>query len=324
MTTVFDQRKPSYESEPLCSRSLYHVEIQKLREMGYQVTASDDESESICVTREGKAVVLGVGQSLQDLVSGRTDFQRLWADHRLNSCAIAAFRDTADGDYITARLAFREECYEQFLWSAEQAIEKYLKCILVLRRIPRPKRDIGHDLLRAIELIGEQVLQLTKPTEELIKHLQRTAIGARYFEVATVAQGDELVVVDRAVWELRRFCTPTNEFSTVALTAGQLPPRIRLCGGRLEKVIDTPKCPGREALLWQNAFFGRRSRRRVRPPRWGLSCKNAPLYVMPDVASEFAKYARIPHDAVTAYEELAKARKAQAVASPSIRKGAPD
>ena len=294
--------------------------IQLLREKGYEVLVPDDKPDSLRVTRDGLQVVLGSGKGLEDLVADRTNIRQLFAEHRLNSCALMTFRDTADGDYISARLAFRAACYEQFLWSAQQAIEKYLKCILVLRRIPRPepnkhghRPDMHHRLQKGIDMIGAQALQFTKPTCGFIKYLDATALGARYFEISLVATGDELVSLDRAVWELRRYCTPSEDHSCVHLRDGESPPKIRL-NGRLERVIDEPRSPGREALLWQNAFFGSRNRRRVEKPRWGFSIKNAPLFVLPDVASEFAKYAQLPKEAVRAYEELAKSRSEQSEA----------
>src|SRR5688572_4958760 len=58
----------------------------------------------------------------------------------LNNFAVRSFRDVADGDYIAARLSFRSQLIPQFLWQSLQAIEKYLKCILVLNRIKAPSR----------------------------------------------------------------------------------------------------------------------------------------------------------------------------------------
>jgi integrase len=56
-------------------------------------------------------------------------------DAHLNNFAMQCFRDIADGDYIAARMAFRADLIPQALWASEQAIEKYLKAILLLRRV---------------------------------------------------------------------------------------------------------------------------------------------------------------------------------------------
>ena len=53
---------------------------------------------------------------------------------KINHFAIRCFRDTGDADYLAARMAMRARLAIPFLWSAEQAIEKYLKCILLLNR----------------------------------------------------------------------------------------------------------------------------------------------------------------------------------------------
>ncbi|ASK93081.1 hypothetical protein XcvCFBP7111P_17620 [Xanthomonas citri pv. vignicola] len=53
---------------------------------------------------------------------------------KVNQFAIRCLRDTGDGDYIAARLSMRAYLYTQYLWAAEQAVEKYLKCILMQSR----------------------------------------------------------------------------------------------------------------------------------------------------------------------------------------------
>lgn len=62
----------------------------------------------------------------------------------VNGFGTQSFRDQADRDYIAARLACRHELFPQFLWSSHQAIEKYLKAILLYNRIKA--NQVGHDL----------------------------------------------------------------------------------------------------------------------------------------------------------------------------------
>lgn len=50
---------------------------------------------------------------------------------QLARCA-TAFRREADYDYISARANFRMAFPQQFLWAGSQAVEKYLKGILLL------------------------------------------------------------------------------------------------------------------------------------------------------------------------------------------------
>lgn len=72
---------------------------------------------------------------------------------KINFAIIRCLRDTGDGDYIAARLAARHRLVPQFLWSAEPALEKYLKGILTLHRVSAP--SIGHDISKALRLIKE-------------------------------------------------------------------------------------------------------------------------------------------------------------------------
>lgn len=74
----------------------------------------------------------------------------------INDFAVRSFRDTADGDYIVARMAHRAGLVPQFLWSSLQAIEKYLKGILLLNRVPSVKATHGvADLLEKVEAISK-------------------------------------------------------------------------------------------------------------------------------------------------------------------------
>lgn len=118
----------------------------------------------------------------------------------VNNCAVRSFRDVGDGDYIAARMACRSALVTQFLWSSQQAVEKYLKCILLLNRIPA--KDVRHDLGKAltkIERSGKVTLDLTDGTKKFIEMLNEYG-QYRYLEVSNVAFGADLVTLDRAVW----------------------------------------------------------------------------------------------------------------------------
>ena len=73
----------------------------------------------------------------------------------LNTLATDVFRKQADYDYIAARANYRMCLRQQFLWSAHQAVEKYLKAILLFNgksaRFYTPtgstkKNEFGHKL----------------------------------------------------------------------------------------------------------------------------------------------------------------------------------
>jgi hypothetical protein len=222
----------------------------------------------------------------------------------LNDFAIRCFRDTADGDYIAARLSYQAGLTAQYLWSSQQAIEKYLKCILLLSRIKAA--DVKHNLDAALNRVEANgiALNLTPASKEFISHVDSCA-QCRYLEISWFSFGREIVALDRAVWELRRFCTLDEEPRRVWLRDGSPAPKIRIAGGQLEKILDNPQHPARAPLLWQNGFFGRRTRRRVRT--WsGFSFANSPLFLNPHFVDEVAKYVYLPSSLKNAYREAAR------------------
>ncbi len=228
----------------------------------------------------------------------------------VNDFAERSFRDIGDGDYIAARMACRAELVVQFLWAGQQTIEKYLKCILVLNRISA--RKLGHDLRKAFERIetsGKLELDLTDGSKEFIRKLDEYG-SYRYFEVSNFASGRELIHLDRAVWEVRRYCTFDEKLHRIKLQDGYAVPRVRIPGGYLEKIIDGPKTPARQALLWQNGFFGNRAKKRASINVW-MQAHNAPLILNPHILDEVLKYVYLPEDIVKAYRELAKKKNRQ-------------
>jgi hypothetical protein len=226
-------------------------------------------------------------------------------DVLLNDFAIRCFRDIGDGDYVSARMTYRAALTMQYLWASQQAIEKYLKCILLLNRIPAA--DVGHDLEAALTRVastGRIALNLTTPTKEFIDYID--AYGRfRYLETSPYSFGSDIIKLDRTVWELRRFCTLEEGPRQILLRDGFPAPKIRLAGGHLESIADEPKHPAREPLLWQNAFFGRRTRRMVRV-RSGFSFINSPLFLNPHILEEVAKYVYVSNGMKKAYREAAK------------------
>jgi hypothetical protein len=214
-------------------------------------------------------------------------------DLLVDDFAVRSFRDEGDADYIAARMACRARLVTPSLWASQQTIEKYLKCILLLNRIPA--RHVKHDLAAALaemQSAGKLLLDLPAVAREFIQYID--AFGRfRYLETSNVAFGRNLVLLDRTAWELRRHCTRSEELLKLAIRLNETPPRARISGGYLERVIDAPANPARGPLLWRNAFWGARSRRRVKVEKW-LTATNAPLYLHPEVLDEVLKYVCLP------------------------------
>jgi HEPN domain-containing protein len=149
-------------------------------------------------------------------------------DDALNDFAIRCFRDEGDADYISARMAFRAALDGPALWASQQTLEKYLKCIILLNRIPAD--HVRHDLDKALKAINSHAifpLELTPATTRFIEHID--ALGKfRYLEVSRVAFGRDIVRLDRAAWELRRYCTLDESPRLIRLLKGVMPPKIRI------------------------------------------------------------------------------------------------
>lgn len=229
-------------------------------------------------------------------------------DLLIDNFATRSFRDTGDGDYIAARLAYRSQLIPQFLWSSLQAIEKYLKCVLVLNRICAPK---GHNLAEILEVFEKNKkfeLRLTEATRKFLSYLD-TYGQYRYYETPYFTKGFELISLDRAVWEVRRYARVMNYNLKNAegndnnmlqheITANEsaeiLPPhRFVIIGGRLESIMAKRDHPSREPLLWQNAFFGHRARKSVTLPSQ-MEAGNSPLTLHPEILDEILKYVWLP------------------------------
>jgi HEPN domain-containing protein len=228
-------------------------------------------------------------------------------DVLINDFAIRCFRDVADQDYIAARLSFRSGLYPQFYWQSLQALEKYFKAIFLFNRIKAT--DIGHDLHKAIEYIDDLPfsIEMCERTEEFIKIVSNYGEN-RYFVTSYEVEGPKLSELDQAVWEIRRYCKLLDyeekqlNGETINMLSYELDKikesrkylsKFRSFNGLLEKIIENRDHCSRNALTWQNLFFGKTLRKNVRTPT-GFMTVNSPLYLNPEILDELIKYIFIP------------------------------
>lgn len=234
---------------------------------------------------------------------------------RLNDFATRSFRDTADMDYISARMSYRVGLIEQFHWQALQALEKYFKAIFLYNRIEAKK--IGHNLSKAVaktHLLPFN-LELTAPALDFIDHLDKFA-RFRYLESSYYIYGPKLLELDRTVWEIRRYCQVINydlklggntvknmlAFELDAIEKSKNIPfhKFKIIGGALEKIIDKKNHSARKPLIWQNAFFGIKQRKTVSMPN-SLQGKNSPLSLYPEMLNDLLKYVYLPKIVIDEY-----------------------
>ena len=108
--------------------------------------------------------------------------------------AVQCFRDTADQDYIHARLAYQNKLTPQFLWSSLHCLEKYSKCILVANGFST--KDFGHVINPAINWFEEKTglnLNLSADVRKFNEGLELARY--RYMSVSNVSKGSDIVLL---------------------------------------------------------------------------------------------------------------------------------
>lgn len=235
---------------------------------------------------------------------------------KVNSFALRAFRDTADRDYIHARMAYRADLFPQFHWSALHALEKYAKCVAILLRVPKPKRPIKHEVERSLDLISEKLdITLSEQTKKFIKRLEEFGARFRYLEVSWFINECELAILDRAVWELRRFCNAElyeysgDQFVSISqekhdqVKAIDKPNKINtfIPGGFLEKTLEKRSSRARPDLVWCNMYYTASKRKKVYI-RSSVMAENSPFFLHPEIIDEVSKYTFVPKEISDAYK----------------------
>ncbi|MER9758522.1 HEPN domain-containing protein [Mesorhizobium sp. M0138] len=237
----------------------------------------------------------------------------------LDRFALRSFLEIADHDYISARFSSRAHLPSQFLWQAQQALEKYFKFILLVHRIRATK--VFHDLEKALELLDQQLpfaLDLSDSTRRFVKFLNG---AGRYLEGSIVLRGLELHELDQAVWEIRRYCQrrlarrqsgrtdpADRDLWIKELSAASSNRQAFSIDGELERIVGDHKHPARKTLVWQNLCYGKRRRERLFDVPTPMHIKNAPLWLTPDIVDEVSQYVHIPGDVKKAYHDLISSR----------------
>ncbi|MGR3064621.1 hypothetical protein ABMY28_22050 [Vibrio vulnificus] len=226
---------------------------------------------------------------------------------KVNNFAIRSFRDTADMDYVNARMAFRAELFPQFRWGALHSLEKYAKCLLILQRVPKSLYgNIRHEVLKSLDfLYQEGEFEISKTAIGFISDLEKFGARHRYFEVSWRCKGiEELKLLDLAVHEIRRLCSPelysyspTNELN--AIDSSKLGKRHDpiIQGGYLEKIVSSEASFCRNGLVWENAYYSDNEQKEIvfLERKYG---SNSPLYLYPEIVDEVRKYCIVPKEII--------------------------
>jgi len=200
---------------------------------------------------------------------------------KLNEISKFCFRDVADNDYLAARILFRYELIQQAYWFSEQAVEKYLKSILLFNEISI--KSIGHDLNKAllkIENLSHIKIELPEDVRKSIIELNNEGKN-RYYEYPYNFSELTYWKLDRLAWHIRRYCISKNTFIKVGDNKIDLqqfeidfshkdiykknPIKYKFPNqGVLETILSSKKSSMRKHLVWKNQYFGERQKRRIK------------------------------------------------------------
>jgi len=208
------------------------------------------------------------------------------------------FRDMADKDYILGRMAFKAQLMPQFFWQGLQAVEKYLKCILLLHRIP--SKDMGHDINKGIDMVANAEIGFPQLSEQSKRFSQVLFVfgSSRYLEKGYNAYSRQLIYLDQLVAEVRRCCKKPLPIIKANLM------HVRLERGALERIIDNRKDAAHEPLIWQNAYFGVEPLNKVALPNFQMAERPILAY-KPGLVEELSKYVFLPNHTKKSYRCMA-------------------
>lgn len=227
--------------------------------------------------------------------------------------AIQCFRDTADQDYIHARLAYQNKLIPQFLWSSLHCLEKYSKCMLVANG--NEVINVGHKISPLINKFEEDAglnIYLSTDVKDFIRRLDETA-KYRYMTVSNVSKGYDLFLLDKSIHEIRRYCQQFSfekeekKSQVLELSNKNIEGRIKdiqrisLEGGVLERILKDKKHPARKALIYQNAFFSTRKRSTISIKK-NITAYNSVFFQNHELFELAKQYIKVEHEVKKAYE----------------------
>ncbi len=210
----------------------------------------------------------------------------------LNTFATDVFRKQADYDYVSARMNYRMQLRQQFLWSGQQAIEKYLKAILLfngksgryyLKPDSEKQKQFNHDLEKLsceVEKITHLNYALSEEDRRFLVYLNAQGVN-RYLTMSSNNLPEAIHDLDRLVWNVRKYCQDISDRAIgcreevagmkEAVIRGinnpeliKRPTRFELFNGELERILNRKHSDlARKGLVWANVFYGKRSKHTI-------------------------------------------------------------
>ena len=226
----------------------------------------------------------------------------------LNEIAIYCFRNIADNDYISARTLFRYDLIHQAYWSSLQAIEKYLKSILLFNGMKT--NNLSHDLNKSLNLINSiKELKFVLPSDVIsFIDVINNEGSNRYFEYPYGFEKLSLFKLDKTVWHIRKYCfhmkgsvksngklvelLPFSLMQIEDKKYSESPYKYKINNGELEKILGNNKSFKREQLIWNNKYYGARKKGKIFVKHDIATYGNPPHFLDKKMFNEVKEYVK--------------------------------
>lgn len=222
----------------------------------------------------------------------------------INECA-SKFRDLADEDYIAARLLFRSWFHEQYILLGQQAVEKYLKSILLYNGIKLVKQQWKPQFWHGLEDLFQEVEKISHISGldflnklDVRRYFLHTFDGAeniKYRVNGSTTSPQSLLYLDQFVYYFRWFC----RYNFLHLADGQIKHRSTynhypynnfwLLREIIRKKQNTTKYNN---LIWKNPYWWKRKKPNIQIS-WKYSFKN-PIFWGEKELEFISEYVFIP------------------------------
>lgn len=201
----------------------------------------------------------------------------------VNSYATECFRDVADRDYISARVLYRLGIFDNFYWAAGQAIEKYLKGILLFNFSSAKSQSHGlYELFEDIKKLDLNCFSSSNFENDFIRRFaEKCKPAVRYAQLEIHCYGPVLSEFDHFIWSIRRYCQQFHVDrpgidaqkckesmlrEVVSEPYTRNPHTFKINGGLLEKIMKSGRNNElRKALIWKNCFYSSKKVYDARP-----------------------------------------------------------
>ena len=258
------------------------------------------------------------------MISLKNIKEPILTDYILWKFATDSLLHNADREYILARESYFNNFDIQFLWLAHQAIEKYLKSILLYNR--SSAKEINHDLNKAIKkiiLINEIKFVITDEEKEYIINLNINGQN-RYFDKKLLLDASYLNMLDKTVWSIRRYCdnywykdhnfnekcnrkdfNEKIDFLTSNLNLSN-PVNFRLNHGFIEKIFEKKSSTAYKMLVYKNFYYGSRRKNKIKNTEYHIS-RGSPVNINIEEGFEILnKYVKISKDITNMFQKTLK------------------